>query len=285
VAGLGPEQPIEAPPLTPPPNGLLFSATVVDITDDSPDALRWENGVRYQGNSMVDALTFDPCNPGNLFSAVYTDAATTSGSNVLTSIKAEFRALDVGKSITGAGIPANTTIQSLTDSRTVMLSANATATATNVAITIGGPRNTRQLRTSLTPFPVFQQDTCSAFGFKQADYTARAIQALQASESKAVEREFSLGAVFPANKHLQDNVNVSKTIQLNNATAYSLRTSLAALAQAVADYNLGSGMIHARPYLVDLWSSFNMLTVVNRKLLHRQRRARRPRFGLYRRAS
>lgn len=264
--GLGPEQPIEAPPLTPPPNGLLLSAPVIDITDDTPDALRWENGIRYQGDSMVDAIAYDPCNPGNLYAAIYTDAATTSGSATLTSIKAEFRALDVGKSITGPGIPGGTTILSLTDSRTVVLSANATATATGVAITIAGPRNTRQLRQSLTPFPVFQQDTCSAFGFKQGDYEGRARRALAASESKAVEREFSLGAIFPANRHLQDTVNVSATIALNNSTAYSVHASLAALVQAVADYNLGSGMIHARPYLVSMWSSFNLLTLVNKKL-------------------
>ncbi len=72
-------------------------------------------------------------------SAVLADAATTSASPTLTSASAGFTtAVDVGKTITGVGIPVGTTILSVTNATTVVMSANATATATGVSVTISG---------------------------------------------------------------------------------------------------------------------------------------------------
>lgn len=65
------------------------------------------------------------------------DGVTTSGSAVVTSATAAFNANDVGKRITGTGIPADTTITTVTSATQVTLSANATATATGVSLTIG----------------------------------------------------------------------------------------------------------------------------------------------------
>jgi Phage tail tube protein len=65
------------------------------------------------------------------------DAATTNASPTLTSATAAFNAADVGRTITGAGIPAATTILTVTNATTITMSANATATAAGVAITIG----------------------------------------------------------------------------------------------------------------------------------------------------
>jgi hypothetical protein len=62
------------------------------------------------------------------------DGATTSGSPTITSATGAFSAADVGASVTGAGIPAGTTIVSVTNATTAVLSANATATATGVSI-------------------------------------------------------------------------------------------------------------------------------------------------------
>lgn len=260
MAGLGPELPIQAPPLTPPPNGLLFNATVIDNVED----LRWENGVRYQGDTMADAVAFDPCSSTTRVASVFTDAVTNS-STTLTSATAAFVPADVGKGTSGAGIPAGTTIAAVGSSTSVTLSAAATATASGVTITIAGrtSTNTRQTGVTLLPFGVVAWDTCSAFGFAQNDYEGRARRALAARESKAVEKEFSLASIIAANPHLQDNTN---TIKLNSSTAVSVRNSLAWLCQAAADYNLGAAMIHARPYLVELWSSFNLLNWVNKKI-------------------
>lgn len=65
------------------------------------------------------------------------DASTTQNSTTLTSTSANFTSGDVGASIGGAGIPSGTTITSVTDSSHAVLSAAATATATNVSAVIG----------------------------------------------------------------------------------------------------------------------------------------------------
>jgi hypothetical protein len=67
-----------------------------------------------------------------------TDAATTSGSATLTSATANFQATDVGKVITGPGIPAGTVISARASTTSITLSANATATATGVSVSWGG---------------------------------------------------------------------------------------------------------------------------------------------------
>lgn len=74
--------------------------------------------------------------------AVYVDAATTSASPTLTSNSALFTQADVGRGISGAGIPGSTTISVVTNSTTITLSANATATATGVTITIANRSGT-----------------------------------------------------------------------------------------------------------------------------------------------
>lgn len=66
-----------------------------------------------------------------------TDGATTNTSTTVTSATAFFQPTDVGKSITGSGIPAGATIASVTNTTTVVISAAATATASSVALTIG----------------------------------------------------------------------------------------------------------------------------------------------------
>ena len=73
--------------------------------------------------------------PGVLF----TDGVTTSSNTTLTSASAAFTTADVGRTISGSGIPGGTTIASVTNGTTVVLSAAATATATGVSITIGRP--------------------------------------------------------------------------------------------------------------------------------------------------
>jgi len=69
-------------------------------------------------------------------SRTVTDGATTSGSATITSATAAFTAGDVGGAVSGAGIPAGTTIASVTNATTAVMSANATATATGVSVTV-----------------------------------------------------------------------------------------------------------------------------------------------------
>jgi prepilin-type N-terminal cleavage/methylation domain-containing protein len=67
-----------------------------------------------------------------------TDGVTTSGSTTLTSATAYFTSVDVGKAIVGASLNALTTISSVTNSTTVVLSSAANATVTSSTVTIGG---------------------------------------------------------------------------------------------------------------------------------------------------
>lgn len=65
------------------------------------------------------------------------DAVTTTGSPTITSATAVFLDDDVGKPITGAGIPDFTRILSVTNTTTAVLDANATASATGVTVRVG----------------------------------------------------------------------------------------------------------------------------------------------------
>lgn len=67
---------------------------------------------------------------------VVADGATTNADATLTSATAAFVAADVGAPISGSGIPAGTYIASVTNGTTVEMSANATATASGVSVTI-----------------------------------------------------------------------------------------------------------------------------------------------------
>lgn len=250
----------EAPQATPPANGLLAAATVIDDADGP-----WLNGVSYAPDSCADARVFDPCSTTSSIVSVITDGATTSGDATVTSATAKFNAMDVGRTITGAGIPASTKILSINSPTSIELTANATATATGVSLTIVGrlPGNNRPPLVSLQPFPVEAVDTCSAFGFDMADYEGRARRLMAVRESKAVEREFLLAEIITTNIHLQDSTRVTQPV---GTTAQGLRTGLARLVQAIADYNLGQGMIHARPFLVEMWMSHDLLYREGRKL-------------------
>ncbi len=121
----------------------------------------------------------------------------------------------------------------------------------------------RKASLTFLPFVVEAYDRCSTFAWQSAEYEGRARRALAARESKAVEKEFAIGAVIPANTHFQDNTN---TVKLLSSVAQGLRTGLQALVQGIADRNLGRGVIHARPYLVTAWSALNLLRWENGKL-------------------
>lgn len=66
-----------------------------------------------------------------------TDGVTTSGSAAISSSTAAFSTDDVGKPISGTGIPSGATIAAVTSATAATLSANATATGTGVTFTLG----------------------------------------------------------------------------------------------------------------------------------------------------
>jgi hypothetical protein len=66
-----------------------------------------------------------------------TDGVTTSASAAITSATAAFSVDDIGKPISGTGIPTGATIIAVGSATAATLSANATATGTGVSITLG----------------------------------------------------------------------------------------------------------------------------------------------------
>jgi hypothetical protein len=70
---------------------------------------------------------------------VFADFTTTNSSTTVSSGSAGFRADDVGLSISGAGIPAATTIASIVSPTQAAMSAAATASAANVTVTVDRP--------------------------------------------------------------------------------------------------------------------------------------------------
>lgn len=84
----------------------------------------------------------------------------------------------------------------------------------------------------------------------QQQFTDRALAALNAAESWAVEREFSQGLLLPGNPYLSDAQAV-----ILSATAEEPRTALSRLSQAVGQTGQ-QGIIHADPATIISWGEF-----------------------------
>jgi hypothetical protein len=84
------------------------------------------------------------------------DGVTTSGSAAITSATAVWTQDDVGKPISGTGIPAAATILSVQSATNATLSANATATASSITFTIGIALAAASYLSGLKPFAYHQ---------------------------------------------------------------------------------------------------------------------------------
>ena len=86
-------------------------------------------------------------NPGDAFARYPVVRSVKDGvlnsTTTVTSATANFVAADVGRPVTGTGIPNGTTITTVTNGTTVVLSAAATSTAAGVALTFGALPNER----------------------------------------------------------------------------------------------------------------------------------------------
>jgi hypothetical protein len=80
-----------------------------------------------------------------------TDGVTTSGSASITSSTAAFSGDDIGKPISGTGIPTGSTIIAVASGTAATLSANATATGTGVTFTFGVALASATYPTSIKP--------------------------------------------------------------------------------------------------------------------------------------
>ena len=84
-------------------------------------------------------------------SRVVTNGVTTNTDATVTSATAAFTNADLGKSITGTGIPASSVITAINSATSVEISAAATATGTGVTLTIGMPLASATLPENIRP--------------------------------------------------------------------------------------------------------------------------------------
>lgn len=129
----------------------LTSATAAFTSADAGNPIA---GTNIQGGTTISAVNSPTsitmsknatATGSNLWVSLYgdgnrtvMDAFTTSGSTTITSSTAYFQAADIGKPIVGASILAGTTISSVTNSTTAVLSQASNADAGNLTVTIGG---------------------------------------------------------------------------------------------------------------------------------------------------
>jgi hypothetical protein len=96
-----------------------------------------EKGLTYtvNYNLIVPGYGYPGTGP-DVGSRQVTDGATTNGSPNVSSATGAFTGNDLGRTLTGTGIPTGATIVTITDSTHVVLSKQATATASGVTFTI-----------------------------------------------------------------------------------------------------------------------------------------------------
>lgn len=124
---------------------MVLAEAIEPVADFLPTFTADRGGIRFNPPPKMPQITSgvgivtaaqDAGGAGGPGVVQFTDAATTNGSATITSATAAFTFSDVGRPITGAGIPASTTIASVTNATTAVLSQTATATATGVTINI-----------------------------------------------------------------------------------------------------------------------------------------------------
>lgn len=126
---------------------------------------------------------------------------------------------------------------------------------------------------SYDPFVTVSHDDRSMFGWPASSFAERAQRAQRAAlahEPWEVEHEFWTGDLVPTNDHLTASAATPTSSANRTGVAHADPTAapgttlgvavgkaqaMAALVQAIAKADAGYGMIHATPYLVQLWMS------------------------------
>jgi hypothetical protein len=122
---------------------------------------------------------------GHVGSRVVTDGVLNE-TTTLTSATAVFTQGDVGKPISATGIPASTTIASVTSATSIVLSAAATATASSVSVTIGTALASASYLSTQKPLK-FNHGSLSLFGSTVATCKAATVSA---NNTLAEDRRF-----------------------------------------------------------------------------------------------
>lgn len=135
------------------PTGGIVETTVNIVCDGDVDGITVTKGVLariyFKANVKGKANSYDNNNADGIQTLGVTtnpvvipnyrtvvDSTTTSGSKTVTSATGGFTSADVGSPVGGTGIASGSTIASVTNSTTIVLSANANATSTNGTFTV-----------------------------------------------------------------------------------------------------------------------------------------------------
>lgn len=195
---VGPEILVEAPPLVPPPTGLLVTLAHVGLVVEHDVPVEGPSGAPVTPEHWLAGIRFEPASIAALEKYDLCSGVTLSGANTHKAPK--------------AGVP----------------------------------------------FALIAADTCSSWGWNEGNFTARATEALLAKEPAALEIEFERAALLPSNPHLADNTNPT-FVQLNGGAATGAASALALLDEAIANANIGRGIIHATAYVFALWGAAQLL--------------------------
>lgn len=127
-----------------------ISGTVIPSTYTGCHVASWEIACQ-QGAIATLGVTFAGMR-GHIGSRTIANGGTTNASPTVTAATATFVAGDIGKPITGAGIPAGARIVAVaSDGLSCTISAAATAAGTGVSLTIGMPLATATYPSALKP--------------------------------------------------------------------------------------------------------------------------------------
>lgn len=107
-------------------------------------------------------------------------------------------------------------------------------------------------------FAVMSRDECSAFGYSEGNYEERARAVLAVKEGWAVERQLEQNVLGVSSFHPLAESDATTSLVVGGVAVNPVK-ALFLLDQAIADANIGQGMIHALPYLVDHWAAGHML--------------------------
>lgn len=255
-----PRRYVPAPVVAPRQGGLLAVALYPELTD------HWENGVEFEPLACGKDRTFtrhDPCVTGGQGvpqGGRTATVSTTDLSPAITSSDANFDASDAGRTITGAGIPAATTILSVQSPTAATLSNDATATGTTAAAI--GPEAGYQgdlvvpsgaegvPLEAADAFTVYAGFKCSLVGRSLVDAQSRAEAALAFGESRAVEYAYWTGSEGN-DPHLAD---AAVADVLGGGTAQDPVCALGLLEGYLAKEYGGTGLIHSPVELASPWS-------------------------------
>jgi hypothetical protein len=226
---------------------LIIAEAMRPVRDALPTFGAERGGIRFnppptlsqvtQGVGIVSAAQDSG---GNAF----TDGATTSGSATVTSATAAFTQADVGRTISGAGIPAGATIVAVGSATSITMSANATATASGVTITIGRGSKATFIATCAAISEVDVQAIYTSIQF--GNWTNRTFPELVAAWTKLAA---AVWAPTP-DQALLDGIAAGSTAVTSAGLVGGAREVLARLGQAANGYRSRNRMAIDAPLTV-----------------------------------